>query len=163
MEKKDRLIIGGILLILILCMLSFGFYKVFSTKNPAIISNLEVSFSDSGKTIVNEDFSLKEEYIQPYTFRIANKNQFDTKYKVVLTDNSKSKDSISRDKLQYRLVLNNKVIATGKLSEIKNDIIDSRVITKGTTNRYEFKVWLLEDDDYENTVYTYSIKVVSIL
>lgn len=162
MEKDYRVIIGVVIFSVCLIILSFGFYKFFSSKNPTIISNLEIEFLDSGRTIVNDDVSDDEESAVPYAFSIRNKSNVKTRYKVILNDNNNKESSISRDKFQYSLLLNGELISSGKLNEIENDVLDLRSIGKKSVNKYDFKVWLI-DNIKSNEVYTYSLRVEPIL
>lgn len=161
MKNSFRLVIVTFVLIILLVLLSYLFFGIFKGKNPSIISKLEVSFSDVDQSVVNEDFTLPKEKIKPYKFSIINKGMDDTKYKVILVDNSENKNSIARNNLRFELTLNDSVINQGKLSKIRDNVLDVRTINKNSTNQYKIKIWLDSDEQFEDIVYTYSVKVVS--
>lgn len=161
MKKNFKVVLSIFVLLILLGLLSYLFFAIFKDKHPFIISKLEVSFSDVDRAVVNEDFTLSKEDIKPYTFSIINKEKIDTKYKVILVDNSENKNSIDRSDLKYELVLNGSVINTGQLSKIRDNVLDVRTISKNSTNQYQVKIWLDSDRHFENITYTYSIKVVS--
>lgn len=161
MKKELRLIIVTLILIVLLGVLSYIFFGIFKEKNPSIISRLEVSFSDVDQSVVNEDFTLPKEEIKPYQFSVMNKGKEDIKYKVILVDNSENKNSIARNNLRYELTLNGTVINQGKLSKIRDNVLDVRTIGKNSKNQYNIKIWLDSDHQFEDIVYTYSVKVLS--
>lgn len=164
MKKNAKFIIIGLcFLVLFVFLLSCYFYQVFARKNPSIISNLEVSFSDRGEIIIHPDLANDSSLVEPYQFKIKNKGEVPAKYKIVLYDNSEKKNGIPRNDLQYELILNQKVIKTGTLDEIKNDILDSRSVSLQEENSYSLKVWLYSDDDLENKSYNYYLKVVPVI
>lgn len=161
MKKDFRIVIGIFVLVILLGLLSYFFFTIFKEKNPSIISKLEVSFSDVDRAVINKDFTLSKEKIKPYAFSVINKEKIDTKYKVILVDHSKGENSIAREDLKYELILNGTVINTGRLSKIRDNVLDVRTISKNSTNHYKVKIWLDSNRHFENVTYTYSVKVVS--
>ena len=61
-----------------------------------------------------------------------------------------------------QLSLNGKVIKTGMLSEIDNNILDTRNISGNTTNSYQLRVYVSEkaqDTNWQNKYYHFDIEV----
>ena len=60
---------------------------------------------------------------------------------------SKPANRFKREDLQYELKLDNKVIKSGGLDTLQNNLLDTNIIKKDSINDYSLKVWL--KDDYE--------------
>lgn len=163
MKKNTKFIIIGLsLLVLFVLILSLCFYQIFSNKKPSIVSNLEVSFIDRGEVVVDPEELRDPSLVQPYQFTIINKGDDAVKYKIVLQDNSKDKNGIARKNVKYELTLNKKIIQSGSLNQIEDDILDTRVISLQGVNSYSLKVWIDYGDDLEDKSYNYSLKVMTI-
>ncbi len=161
-SKKDniKLVLSFLILIFLIFNCSLLFYKFFNSKDPAIVSNLEVSLSNSKRSLSNEE--LNSDTTIPYTFNIINNGKVRAKYKVILYDNASSGNSIKRENLHYQLILNNSIIKEGILSDIKDDILDLRSINSNNANEYNLKVWIDEDALTEDLKYTYYLKVLPV-
>ena len=158
-KDKIKIILGIIILVIFNWFLSIFFYKFFS-KNSVIVSNLEIAYSDTGDGLITNGNVKTFSAATPYVFQVKNNGQVDGKYKVVINDDVKS--NIDRKNLRYQLTLNNNVIKTGEMSEIENNILDTRMIEANQTNYYTLKV-IIKDNVNTNGDYKYSLKVIPIL
>ncbi len=146
----------------VITILTLGFawfcYNLFDSKDPSIVSNLEVSLTESKKSINNDD-----DIIVPHTFNVTNRGSVDASYKVMIYDGSNGMNEFSLDLVHYQLILNNKIIKQGSFSDISNNILDSRMINGNTTNEYNLKVWLDDDIVDDDIKFTYSLKIMPVV
>ncbi len=155
--RKIKISFLIISIVIILMTLSFFFFKFFSNKNPSLIANLDVVINNNTQGY-ETDSNDKLKYNNNYSFKVMNKNMVDTSYSIILDDNTDNDNSISRDKINYQLILNNYVVRAGELSDIKDNILDTRLIEKGHTNNYTFKIWT-DEINTNNKVYEYKLKI----
>lgn len=175
MKKMILLILAGIALFAFIFSTSMLWYNFFYDNDGenSTVSSLEVRLDEANNTI-NEDglIPLDDETaksLEPYSFEVENTNSTPSTYNVILEDtiisddaSYSSKELLSRSQLKYQLSLNGKVIKTGRLSDIKNNILDTRNISENRTNNYELRIYVSEDavnTDWQNKYYHFNINV----
>lgn len=175
MKKMILLILAGIALFAFIFSTSMLWYNFFYDNDGenSTVSSLEVRLDEANNTI-NEDglIPLDDETaksLEPYSFGVENTNSTPSTYNVILEDtiisddaSYSSKELLSRSQLRYQLSLNGKVIKTGRLSDIKNNILDTRNISENRTNNYELRIYVSEDavnTDWQNKYYHFNINV----
>lgn len=175
MKKMILLILAGIALFAFIFSTSMLWYNFFYDNDGenSTVSSLEVRLDEANNTI-NEDglIPLDDETaksLEPYSFEVENTNSTPSTYNVILEDtiisddaSYSSKELLSRSQLKYQLSLNGKVIKTGRLSDIKNNILDTRNISENRTNNYELRIYVSEDavnTNWQNKYYHFNINV----
>ena len=109
-----------------------------------------------------------EENIPIYYFRIKNSANEAVNYDIFLQNVSPSEanDGCSSDmiftskELNYELKLDNKVIKTGVLSSLNNNVLDNNKVSGNSVNDYSLRIWL--NDDAEGNLlkhYHYTISI----
>ena len=174
MKTKILLIMAGFALfvfILTTSMLWFNFF--YDEPDVNTISSIQVQLSDTNN-VINEAnlIPLDEEtakYLTPYEFRVSNQSDAATTYNVLLEDaiisddiNYSSKELLSRNQLEYQLSLNGRVIKHGMLSDIKNNILDTRNIGTNQENYYQLRIYVSEKAQtsaWQNKYYHFNIRV----
>jgi hypothetical protein len=160
-KKENALIIlFSIILIVLVIVLSFTFFAFFNSKNPSLISQLDVTFESTGERYDYNDINGFENS-SVYSFVINNNNSISSKYDVLLKD---QKSTIDRKFINFKLYRNNKVIKQGKLSDIRENIIDRTILNPNNHNDYRFVIWIDDKKDIDSdSYYTYYLKVVPVL
>lgn len=172
MKKKNSLyILIGIVVIIILLALIFIFSKIIK-KDDFVINNFEISAdSNISKDAFQDLGPISDDstgMIVPYDFSISNTKDDDSTYDLLIEDiieKEKGKNILLRKYLNYELKLNDVVIKKGTMSNIKNNILDTRTMSKNSTNSYSLKIWLNEkskETDWMNKYYSYNITVEPI-
>ena len=109
--------------------------------------------NNGGINYINATPDDLEDVIPTYYFRIKNNADDKIKYDIFLQNVSPSEvnDGCSADmifntnQLNYELKLDNKVIKSGILSSLNNNILDSNVILANSINDYSLRIWLNEN------------------
>ena len=168
MKKSVFFLVGAILLAVSIFLLSYYSFTYFNNRRPQVdVNNLEVVFSDDGKLNLNEQVPTDDNQIDnitSYNFKIKNKSSKTVTYQLLIEDyaTDSSKDLLSRKYLNYELALNGKFLKQDKLSNVKNNIIDTRTISKESTDEYELKVWVSTDVDsteWMGKSYNYNVSI----
>lgn len=169
MKKRMFLIIGGIVLIIGIMLIAFLSLQFFRNED-VIVNTLEIIVDDGGNK-VNLDKQVPQNEtvtsdIESYHFTIRNKSDNDVKYQLLIEDfvddKNETQSILSRKYLKYELSLNNEVIKTDMLSNVKNNIIDTREVSSRSSNQYSLKVWVvgnLNDNYWMDKYYSYNIAV----
>lgn len=176
MKKMILLIMAGIALFIFIFVTAMLWYRFFyndSTNTLDSVSSIEVKLDKENNTI-NETglIPLDEESaknLTPYSFEVKNTSDASANYNVIIEDavisddeNYSSKELLSRNQLEYQLSLNGRVIKKGMLSEINNNILDTRNISANTVNNYQLRVYVSEtvqDTSWQNKYYHFDVKV----
>lgn len=163
-----RIKIGKVILIIFLSLVIVGisyvgsFYidKLYKYNGNA---KIKVVFDDTETyKIPNVLVSDKEKALSswPYMFTITNEGNRKGLYQLIIKDIDTS--TISRDKLDYVLVLDDKEIQEGSLSDIENDILYTYEIKKNTSQRYKIYIWSKSEDTKNDDIYEYQITLNAI-
>ena len=166
MRKKIFLIFSGILLFAFVLDTSFLWYKVFYYGDLGAVSNLQVQ-KESDESTLNENLfpMTKEEasIVPNYEFSIKNVSNFKSHYEVVYKEiNDNPGKTLSKNQLDYQLMLNGKAIKEGNLEKLKNNVLDERYVMPNQTNKYELKVYIAssaKDSNWQNKKYTYTVNI----
>ena len=175
MKTKIPLIIIGIILFIFITCISIVWYNIFYHQKEDV-SVLQIGKENEKNATLNISnmIPMSDEEgakITPYKFTI--KNSGDDKigdiYRVLIEDieikddpTYENKSLLSRNQLKYQLTMNNKLIKKGKLSDIKNNILDERSIEKTKENKYELRIYLGTDivnTDWQEKYYHYRINI----
>lgn len=173
MKNKKLFTIGFICLIAFIGIGTYFWYLYFHEyEGDVLAKNVRLELINSGKVdYINATIRDTDDIIPIYYFRVKNNVNMHVSYEVLIKDilPSEAKDGCSddtyfkREELKYELKLDNKVIKSGLLSEIKDDILDKREINSISSNDYALRIWLNEED--ENTLdkhYHYRVNVREI-
>lgn len=175
MKKVVMLFLAGIALFAFIFATSMLWYRFFYT-NPTgnnNVSSVTIQLDDDNNVIDEEGLIPLDDdtarTLAPYEFRILNTSDNDYIYDILLEDSIisddatySSKELLSRSQLRYQLTLNGDVIKTGNLSDIKNNILDTRVISASKTNNYQLRIYLAEtafDTNWQNKYYHFDVRV----
>ena len=177
-EKNKRisikLILFGILLFLVCVGITFFWYKIFQ-KDKVAVANLTIALKDNGEGVNITDLvpqsDAQAKALPAYSFAIENNGEIAGLYEVLLEDSLKKDEDgnssislLTREQLKYELLLNGKIIASGSLSEIKNNVLDTRVIDQKKTNNYELRIWVpLTAMNWEGKTYHYKVVVNTVV
>ncbi len=173
MKTKKMFSVGFICLIVVMGVATYLWYLYFHNYEGEVLSkNIRLELINNGKTnyinaIPNDDESV----IPIYYFRIKNNVDSTAKYNVLINDVSASNagdgcsdaNNFKRNELRYELKLDNKVVKTGLLSEVVNNILFTSQIDGNVVDDYSLRVWL--DSDTETSIdrhYHYVIDIVEI-
>ena len=176
MKKVVMLFLAGIALFAFIFATSMLWYRFFynnDTSTSSNVSNVTIQLDDENNVIdENGLIPLDDDTartLTPYEFRIENTSDSDYTYNVLLEDSIisddatySSKELLSRSQLRYQLTLNGKIIKTGNLNDIENNILDTRVISASQTNNYQLRIYLAEstfDTNWLNKYYHFNVKV----
>ena len=175
MKKVVMLFLAGIALFAFIFATSMLWYRFFysSTSNDNSISSVTVQLDDENNIIDEsgliplDDDTAKT--LTPYQFSVKNSSDVDYTYNVLLEDSIisdditySSKELLSRSQLRYQLSLNGKIIETGSLDDVKNNILDTRIISSSQTNNYQLRVYVAEsaqNTSWQNKYYHFNINV----
>ena len=167
MKKKIFLMFGGILLFTFIVFTSFLWYKVFYYGDLGKVNNLQVQkVSDEANLSENLFPMTKEEadiLVSNYKFSVKNINDFKSRYEVVYKEiNGSSNQQLSKNQLNYELLLNDKLIKKGNLESLENNILDERYIMSNHTNKYELKIYIsnsTKNSNWQNKKYSYTVNI----
>ena len=75
-----------------------------------------------------------------------------------MNDGCSTKTILRANELNYQLYHNNQVISQGRVNQIADSILDSRIVNGNNSNNYELKVWLnSSSNDNEGKHYHYKV------
>lgn len=174
MKKIVLLLLAGVALFAFIFTTSILWYRFFyndsttgSNVNSVNVQLGDNNVIDESGLIPFDDETAKT--ITPYEFKVENNSANDTTYNVLLEDgvisddeNYTNKELLSRNQLRYQLSLNGNVIKVGNLSEIKNNILDTRNIASSQVNNYQLRIYVgesFQNTDWQNKYYHFNINV----
>lgn len=151
MKSKIKFIIISI----ILCLLS-GVLAYFITLKIDMIRkggnvDIKVTFDDTETYVIPSTKKMtKEEALKewPYKLEVLNNGNAKGLYQIIITDVS---DSIKREDLDYVLMLDEKEVSSGTLSNIKNNVLYTYEIDKNSKQKYDLYIWCTENQDEKST------------
>ena len=176
MKKIILLLLAGVALFAFIFTTSILWYRFFYNDNVSgtnNVSSVTIQLDDQNNVIDEsgliplDDDSART--LTPYEFSVKNNGDNNYAYNVLLEDSIisdditySSKELLSRSQLRYQLILNGKEIKTGDLDDIKNNVLDARVISSSQTNNYQLRIYVSEesqDTDWQNKYYHFDINV----
>lgn len=156
-----KLLIGKIICFLGICLIAVGAsYTIthYVEKSFYYDINLLVTYEDT-KTFKLENTNLldKEGALKtyPYIMSIKNEGKGDVSYQLKIND---IENSTTHSKLNFILYKNDSEFQSGNLADLKDDIIAIDSLERNKTNTYKLYIYL--NDEVENLVYEYEIKVL---
>lgn len=168
MKNRNLYILITIVIIIILLTFVFIFSKIIK-KDDFLVNSFEISLDSNIKKESFKDLGpIDDESIDsviPYQFSIRSINKGNQTYMLLIEDiidNDNENNNLTRNYLRYELRLNNEIVKRGNLSEISNNILDRRAISKNEVNKYSLKIWIssnAKDIDWMNKYYSYNISV----
>lgn len=176
MKRVILLVLAGVTLFAFIFATSMLWYRFFYNDNVSgtnNVSSVTIQLDDQNNVIDEsgliplDDDSART--LTPYEFSVKNNGDNNYAYNVLLEDSIisdditySSKELLSRSQLRYQLILNGKEIKTGDLDDIKNNVLDARVISSSQTNNYQLRIYVSEesqDTDWQNKYYHFDINV----
>ncbi len=174
MKRFLLLVLAGIALFAFILITSLMWYKLFYNDSAITpVSSIDIYLDDENNTIdegglIPLDANTAKS-LTPYEFKVTNTSDSDTTYNVLLEDsiisddaNYSNKELLSRSQLEYQLSLNGDVIKQGMLTDIKNNVLDTRVINPNKVNNYELRIYVSEKaqtTDWQNKYYHFNVKI----
>ena len=157
-------IIGVIFLCLIIGVIAyFGTLLIDNLRRDDDV-NITVTFDDTEtfklETIkkLDKEAALKE---WPYIMNVENTGSGKGLYQIIITDIETS--TIPREKLEYVLKLDDKEITSGKLKDVKDNILYTGEIEGKTKQNYKLYIWVIVDAfNYEGDNYEYKLEFNTI-
>lgn len=125
-------------------------------------ANLKVVFDDTNTyQIPNVNKLTKEKALEewPYMFTVSNSGDKKALYQIIIKDIEAN--TLERKNLHYLLMLDEKEVQEGLLSDISNDILYTGSIKKNTEQRYKLYIWQ-EDVEDTNLLYEYQLSFNAI-
>lgn len=176
MKKTILLFLAGIALFAFIFTTSVLWYNFFYGKEVEDregVSTLVINLDDSNNTIdENGLIPLDAETarsLPPYEFTVKNTSSSSALYDIILEDSIisddatySSKELLSRDQLEYQLALNGTIVKTGMLSDLDNNVLDTREISGEQINSYQLWVYVSENaqnTNWQNKYYHFDIKM----
>ena len=155
-------IIGVILLCLVMGVVAYyGTLYIDNLRKGGDV-NVTVTFDDTETYVIpsiekmNKEKALKE---WPYMMDVENTGSGKGLYQIIITD--KETSTIKRDKLDYLLYLDDKEIKSGKLKDVKDNILYTGEINGKTKQRYKLYIWVNSEVEKES-VYEYKLEFNTI-
>lgn len=168
LNNKNFFRIGFVCIVIFIVLASYFWYLYFHNYEKEMLgSNVAIEFINSGHIdYINATTEDPIEIIPTYYFRVKNNINKEFAYLVTFTKVSSSEVSdgctdattFDENELMYELKLDNRVIKTGLLSSIQNNILDDNKVLGNKTNNYSLRIWLSENaKDYQNKHYHYLV------
>ena len=176
MKKTTIVLLCSAVIVIFTVLVAVVCFKLYYQEDGKRLDSIEVSLNDKGKGIsldsaipIEDD---KVEELKGYDFQVKNKGNVDSKYQVLIEEvelsNKKGyskSELLSRNQLNYELRLNGKVIAGGNMADIKDNIIDERMVPVSKTNKYKLKVWIPQSagkTNWSNKYYRYKVNIKTV-
>ena len=153
--------VGKIIGVILLCIFVVGISYVVSLyvdKNKYGDINVIATFEDTEEfKLENLDKETKEEALKnyPYIFTLENKSLANLDFDLTIED--KLSEGLDRSSLDYIILVNDKEVASGTLSDIKDNVLLKNSISRKKKDTY--KVYIYFNEKLENVEYSYSLKV----
>ena len=177
MKKTGVVLLSAAAIVAFTVVVAIFCFRLYSTNEDNRLDSVEIVLNDSGKGVdISQLEPIKDDEVDKldyYKFDVKNNGSNDSRYQVLIEEvelsNKKGyrkSELLSRNQLRYELKLNGRVIAKGDMYEIKNNIIDERIIGVSTINKYQLKVWIPEsarNTDWLNKYYRYKVNIQSVL
>ena len=167
MKKRD-LLIGAVVLILLIILLAFYSRDYFNSHTPKVGENkLKIELSGDQVLNLTDKTPVDENNIDsvvPYIFKVKNNGNTKEKYEIGFEDfaSDDGKEHLDRTYLKYQLKSDSNIIKSGKLTDIKNNIITKDEINPKTTKKYELRIWVdasISTSEWFGKSYSYNVMV----
>lgn len=157
MKRVLILKIAFISMIIFTIVGGYFWYIYFNENDGRIISNnIRLELLNNGPVnYINAMPNDSDNVIPIYYFRVKNHLNMKAEYELlfeeispsVASDGCTSETFFQKNELMYELKLDNKLIKNGRLSSIKNNILDSNVVSGNSTNDYSLRIYIASDTD----------------
>lgn len=146
----------------------YFWYLYFDESEAKMVAdNVRLELLNNGSTTyINAIAEDKEENIPTYYFRVKNNFEKEAKYTLLFNeitpneanDGCSSSTSLKMNELSFELKLDNKIIKSGKLNTLKNNVLDDNTVQGKSTNDYSLRVYISDDTtDTLKKHYHYSV------
>lgn len=168
MKKNLFFVIGAVILVCAIFLIAYNSYLYFNSKKPKVeVNTLEIVLDDYGKINLNEQIPIDDSEsntVEPYKFIVKNKGNKSVNYELLIEDfvTDTKTGLLDRKYLNYELRLNNQVIKKDHLSNVKNNIIDTRSLSVNGENNYELRIWVntdIKNTNWMGKTYNYNVSV----
>ena len=158
--KKNK--IGKVILIIFMSLIIAGIAYMGSYYIDKLYKyygevELKVTFDDTETYLIpNVLNSNKQEALEtwPYMFTIENNGNRKGLYQIIIKDIN---STIDRTNLKYLLVLDDKEVKEGNLSDVTSDILYTYEINKNTSQRFKLYIWVENEETTKEDIYEYQI------
>ena len=177
MKNKVLLICGSLLLLLFIVLGTYTWYLFFlrTTGEYSIVTGEgtrsgDIALIDNGNNAYETDASdVSDEDVNnvlPYKFKIINQGNDLQEYTLYLedlpvnsiNDGCTNQTLLKREQLKYQLIVNSKVIKEDYLSNIKDNILDTRSVNGKDANAYELRIYIHDEaEDWYGKHYHYRV------
>ncbi len=173
MRNKSVFKIAFISIIIFIIVATYFWFLYFKNHESKITMAKErLSITNNGNiNYINAIVNDKEENIPTYYFRVNNAANEEINYEILLEDvlpqdvgdGCSSSTILTRDQLEYELKLNNKVVSTGLLISLKDNVLNVSKIGAKSQDSYSLRIWLGEKAlDSEDKHYHYVVNLKEI-
>lgn len=180
MKNKILLFCGFFLLLIFIAFGTYAWYLYFINISGSLeINNTSNNYKDGNIVLINNSEYIYEteaesvgdkrlESVPSYNFQVKNTGSKKGNYTVYIedvlasaVDDGCTEDSLlTRNMLKYQLKLNGNIIRDGFLSNIKDNILDERMLEGNATNSYDLKVYIHdENENWQGKHYHYRIVI----
>ena len=168
MKNKTLLVCAALLLLIFLTFGTYAWYNYFlgisafntnSNTNSGKFANTsykvgDIEFKEEGKSVYDANAKSIDDVdvssVPAYTFKVMNNGKTKGEYTLYIEDvpvnlvnDGCTEDTLlKRSELKYQLTLNGNVLKEDYLSNIKDNILDTREIESNKTNSYSLKVYI---------------------
>lgn len=135
----------------------YFWYIYFNENDGKIVSsNARLELLNNGAiNYINAMPNDSDNVIPTYYFRVKNNLNMKASYELVLDeispsaagDGCTSATFFQKNELMYELKLDNKLIKSGRLSTLKDNLLDSNVVSGNSTNDYSLRIFIANDTD----------------
>ncbi len=178
MKNKFLVILAGILLVIILIIGTYAWYLFFLrgsanysiNYNSKYLQSGSLLFKDYGNSVYDANAeSIKDDVVSnvpAYAFDVINTGKNNEKYNLYIEDlpvNSihdgcTEATLLERNQLKYQLKLNGEIIKDDYLSNIADNILDTRNLAGDKTNSYELRIYIHDKaSDWTGKHYHYKV------
>lgn len=161
-KKKKKNIILTISLCIILGLVGYFGSLVYDKAKKGGEVKVTITFDDTETYVVpNLNKLTKEEALKewPYMFEVKNEGNAKGLYQIKISDTEKSQ--VSREDLDYVLILDDKEILSGNLDKLKNDVLYTYEIEGNTSQKYKLYIWSVKDNE-KDAMFEYKLDFVVI-
>ncbi len=159
-----------VLFVIIATYFWYLFFKDYAGENQSQKVRLEL-INNGGINYINAVPNDIDSNIPVYYFRVRNNVDEIINYEMSIEDVSPDKVNdgcssdmlFARNELNYELKLDNKIIKSGVLSELSNNLLDNNEVKANSVNDYSLKIWLntaAGDDLLKHYHYVVNIKEI---
>ncbi len=161
LQNTNRVLYSVIIIIAVLCIIvgiSFAIFKYLKPgekPNQVTTGTLIVKLIDGEGIDVDKALPMSDEAGKaqtPYHFEITNDGTLNSKYRIILENDQEaiSEDGcgarqLSDDQIKYLLTIDGEDQEVGKLSDLKDRVLETGTINAGeepVTKTYDLRLWL---------------------